>query len=368
MRTEFGRTACWPLIVLALCTTIALLETACSKSTAVADARIISETSVAIDGIISDTTSDAAATPGIWRLVSSNTSADLHDVIGMVFGEKVYAFAVGGNGTILALDNGVWSKVANSPTNATLWGVWGQYTGNYFVVGDNAAIYHFKNGNWHDASQKQKLGQQSFRGIVGTAENNIIAFSTYWEFDHYAGTIDRHDGTTHFELGLEQYDWTTWKQQWPMNAVWSLSPTSTVAVGKGAAILRFDGANWIKEKVSVASGIDFLSVWGADMNNIWALGTNGVARKWSSQFGAWSSTDSFSNQSLDLSGYDTSNIFNVGKGGEVCFSQGAPPQYKSGCLVGQYRPTTNNLSAVWASKQLVIVVGDNGTILHYVPR
>ena len=103
---------------------------------------------------------------------------------------------------------------------------------------------------------------------------------------------------------------------------------------------------------------DLHAIWGADENNVYAVGNSGVVIYFNGN--AWTSMNSGVSTSLNgIWGVNESEVYVVGNGGIILYYDGSSwSRMTSG--------TDNDLNAVWGiNDSLIYACGDSGTLLQY---
>jgi hypothetical protein len=145
-----------------------------------------------------------------------------------------------------------------------------------------------------------------------------------------------------------------------LNGVWGLDANNVFAVGKGGAIMFWDGTKW--GAMTNPNSDDLYAVWGtgaSSTSKVWAVGDGG-AIAWDGT--SWSTSDSsYSYPFQDMMG-DSSNMYAVGDGSDVRYhSYTSTSGYWSSIYI---TVTSETLHGVWVvGDDQVWAVGDKATIL-----
>src|SRR5262249_32758522 len=76
-----------------------------------------------------------------------------------------------------------------------------------------------------------------------------------------------------------------WENPWPMEdaflSVWGADASNIWAVGTSGTILKWNGMTWTEQQgLSGQPSANISGVWGLDANNVWAVGASGTIMKW----------------------------------------------------------------------------------------
>jgi hypothetical protein len=193
---------------------------------------------------------------------SAAQDGDFYSAIFAVSSEDV--FAVGPNGRIEHFDGLAWTAM-ESPTSASLWGIWGDAHDNVLAVGDGANVIRWDGSGWHPMDV---FNYTDLYGIWGCADGGLFAVGD-------EGTIVRFDG--------EQ--WTPMPSGTNANlrGVWCASPDDVYAVGEATeqgSVLHYDGATWnylgdVALDSASAQSPSYLprhAVWGSSSSDVYVAG------------------------------------------------------------------------------------------------
>lgn len=230
---------------------------------------------------------------GVWTPQQTPIKTALNDIWG---GDAANIWAVGDGGGIVHFDGTSWSLAPQSPTTAKLNGIWGtgadniyavgqftvaRYDGtnwlpynvglatkdyqdvygvdadNFWIVAKDGWIYSFDapKGKW---KPKQLTSKNDLYGTWASAANDIWAVGE-------AGTLAHFDGSdwTEMESGVSE----------TLRDIWGTGPSNIYVVGDNGTLLHYDGISWNNQSFSnYTNGL--LAVWGADDQNVFAVGTH----------------------------------------------------------------------------------------------
>jgi trehalose-6-phosphatase len=292
---------------------------------------LVTEGSIGIWGAVS-TFATAQAFGRTWHMQTSNTSADLYDVVwsGSLF------VAVGENGTILTSVNGSTWQTQTSVTSAILHGVAG--SGSLFVaVGENGTILTSVNGStWQ----------------TQISNTSAILHGVVWSGSLFVAVGE--NGTI-----LTSANGSTWQTQISntsadlYDVAWSGS--LFVAVGENGTILTSANGSIWQTQASVTSAILHDVVWSSTL--FVAVGENGTILT-SANGSTWQTQ--ISNTSVILLHgvvWSGSLFVAVGENGTILTSvNGSTWQTQTS------NPSADLRGVAWSSS-LFVVVGEKGTIL-----
>ena len=230
----------------------------------------------------------------------------------------------------------------------------------------------------------QRVGNEEFRGISGTADSNVIAVGKKGKIYHYDGNVwtsmsnsnndDLNDvevvGSTAFAAGQDgdtlQLVGTNWVSQSGFTSVdlfgvWAASATEAYVAGENGKIYSFDGASWTEQSANAGTTPeDLVDIWG-DANGVYIVSEDGHLYRFDRTTGTWLPRDSsctIGNKFEDLWGDGNGNIYLVGKNQLFLYDGAACTAVAS---------AGKDLSGVsgWAQNGDVTAVGLNGTVLEY---
>ena len=210
-------------------------------------------------------------------------------------------------------------------------------------------ILHYDGFTWSDADPHLRA-VATYRGIWGSAANDIWAVGNSAEIIHYDGSTWSSAATliTGAVLGH----------------VWGAAADSVWAVGEDSGsplILYWDGTQWIDQSPAVSGW--FAGVWGTSATNVWAVGGSGTPM-WHYDGTDWTAVASISpSASLRaVFGSGPTDVWAVGN--EVVYhydgtdwTDVSPVFAPAVSLSGVWMPAGDPAGDIWA-------VGGAGTILR----
>lgn len=296
-------------------------------------------------------------------------------------------WAVGEAGTVVRYNGLTWSGTSTG-ANQPLFGVHGAPSGKVLAVGGAGVAVLYKDDEWTVTSTGADSDlyavlflSEEEAWIVGG--NGAIV---HVEGDNYTpleeSPTDRHlyalavgpDGRLYASgLGvILALEGETWRNVFTttdvdLRGVYALDDEHVYAVGKQGTIIRFDGSNWVREKIEkipVSDGEDmpFISgvfgVWANTTEDVWAVSEAGT---WlHSDGGPWTAYASGEPVTLrSVHGLSEKDVWMVGGTGTVIHWDG------TGALVEEIAHPVATLYSVFATEDgEVFAVGDTGTILQ----
>ena len=202
---------------------------------------------------------------------------DLDRVVRSVWGSGPDAvYLVGGGlggsrGPLLAhYDGSTWKEIASDAADA-FWWVWGTYgagdQGDVFAVGEQGAIYRIRNGSAEAMTSPTNL---TLFGVWGESPSDLWAVGGDALAQPPTAVILRYDGANWTD---ETPDSSAVPIGGALNKVWGSSPNDVFAVGQNGTVLHYDGANWAVQQSGVeADKIILTTVFGASANDVYAVG------------------------------------------------------------------------------------------------
>ncbi len=233
---------------------------------------------------------------GLWLNEVTPTNADLHGA----WTDGVETVAVGAGGTVLRQDGvGPW-VLEPTGQSGVLYDVWGASASSLLAVGDKGLLMVRENGAW---SKQGNLVSDELRSIHGFSAAGLV-----------------------------------------------------VAVGGGGTIVHRTNGVWGKETSPTTFVLH--GVWGANTSQMWAVGNLGTLLSWNGA--GWSTADSPTDLTLyDIEGRAHDDVYAVGQSGVMLHWDGVEWEVLRS-------NTTANLRAVWGlGPNNVYAVGAQATIMHF---
>ena len=230
----------------------------------------------------------------------------------------------------------------------------------------------------------QNIGNDEFRGISGTSDDNVIAVGKDGTIYRYNGSSwnlmpsptdeDLNDveavGDTAFAVGKDGTVLQLVSGSWlnlgeigdeDLYGVWAASATEAYVAGKNGSIYSFDGVSWSDQ--SGAAGTipdDLTDIWG-DSSGVYVISEKGDLYRFNRISGTWLPRDpscTIGDKFEDLWGDGNGDIYLVGKK-EVFVYDG------TSCAV--VASADKDLQGVygWSQNGDVYAVGKNGTVFEY---
>jgi hypothetical protein len=186
-------------------------------------------------------------------------------MLNWVYGVDDLVFAVGQKGAIVRREGGEWTT-ETSPTDRTLWGVWGASLDELWAVGGNGSsddpvLLARRNDTWESVAVPAfEADSKGLFKVWGTAADDVWVVGDRGVTLHYDG-----DAWTPQETG-ESID---------LISLWGSDAEGIIAVGGRANgyLARLDDTSWSTEILSTA-GLN--GVWVDPAGPITAVGTQGL--------------------------------------------------------------------------------------------
>ncbi len=180
-------------------------------------------------------------------------------------------FFAGSNGTILHFDGAKFTKM-DTPTDQTLWGVWGAAPDDVWAVGgqghtdQDPTILHFDGHNWTKSSTPTASHPNVFAyfKVWGTASNNVYAVGQRGVLAHWDGST-----WTAIESGTNE----------DLISLWGTGPDRIAVIGgrDNGHVVTFDGSTWRHQSLAPLPGLN--GVWMGDPNTAHIGGDQGTLAK-----------------------------------------------------------------------------------------
>lgn len=172
-----------------------------------------------------------------------------------------------GRGIVWRWNGSAWQRIDSTATQAKdgLNDIWLSAEGNFWAVGDNAAVVANQLGHWTRGPQGST---RRVNALWASRPQEIWAVGDF-------GSILRWDGEVWTELTLP-----SGTENFMLNDVFGLSADDLWAVGydqdsKRGAVMRYDGVAWRLDEAAHApalSGVSLDAVWGRNSREIWSVG------------------------------------------------------------------------------------------------
>lgn len=264
---------------------------------------------------------------------------------------------------ILHYDGTSWSvavQTVNMPP-VLLNSIWGASPTALFAVGSECgamAIMRYDGTSWSPPPDNR--GHCELSGLTSVWGNSATDLFAVWAGNlppSHSASIYSYDGQS------------TWYPRYNrgcsfscdpfLNAVWSSSPTSVIAVGDSGFIVRYDGAAWAPQATGTTQHLR--GVWGTGSGataSVFAVGDAGTILSYNGT--VWRPLTSGTTQALyAIWGTSASDVFAVGAAGTVL-------HYDGTSWTAQSSGASAALYGVWGSSgNSVFAVGDAHTILYY---
>jgi hypothetical protein len=188
--------------------------------------------------------------------------------------------------------------------------------------------------------------QDEYFGIHATVPTGVMAVGS-----GSGATSNRFDGTQWRQFPIPTLEGT-------MNAVWSFSQTSAIAVGDFGEWSRFAFGIWTVQQLPSSLGPSMFGIWAASPNFVIAVGEGGTIFRYDGS--TWTEmTSSVQGNLRAVFGTSPTNIIAVGDGGLIL-------RYDGTVWRRMTSPVTTALYGVWmADDNDAVAVGANGVILRY---
>jgi hypothetical protein len=237
--------------------------------------------------------------------------------------------------------------------------IWGASPTALFAVGSEcgaSAIMRYDGTSWSPPPDNRGYcGLAALTSVWGNSASDVFAV--------LAGNVP----PSHF-TSIYHFDGSAWNTQFNrgcsfscdpfLNAVWSGSATSAIAVGDSGFVVRFDGAAWTQEPSGTTQHLR--GIWGTGSGasaRIFAVGDAGTILSYNGT--AWQPLASGTTQTLyAIWGTSGTDVFAVGAGGTIL-------HYDGTSWAAQSSGASTVFRGVWGSAgNSVFVVGAN-TVLYY---
>jgi len=173
-------------------------------------------------------------------------------------------WSVGNDATALYYDGQTWQK-HETPTDQTLWGVWGADPDDMWTVGGKgqeegqATILRNQGSGWEQVEipeiQKDKV--YAFFKVWGTSADNVYIVGQRGVMLHWNGSE-----LAEVETGTDE----------DLISLWGTGPDRIAAVGgrTNGVVARYDGTSWTTTALDLAPGLN--GVWMGDPDTIHVAG------------------------------------------------------------------------------------------------
>ncbi len=231
----------------------------------------------------------------------------------------------------------------------------------------------------------QKVGNDEFRGISGTSDDNVIAVGKNGTIYRYDGTSwslmtndvyeDLNDvealGNTAFAVGKKGETLQLVGGSWishtgftkeDLYGVWAASPTEVYVAGKKGTLFSYDGTSWtdLKDIANTDKKEDLTDIWGYAYG-VYVIDEEGTLYIFDRTSGTWLPPDTscaFGDKFEDLWGDSRGNVYLAAKE-DVYLYDGA-----SCSIVATASEDQLGVSG-WTQDGSVITVGKKGSVFEF---
>ncbi len=251
-----------------------------------------------------------------------------------------------------------WTK--SSPTNQSVWKVWGTDAQNVWISGNSGVIQKWNGTSWTNQSVGTITGQRY--GLWGTSNTNIysVGGSTGQQIAQYNGT----------SWSIVSAAVTAWGSG-TARSVWGTSENNVFVTGGSGRVLKYNGSSWAMQSAGLDAAFSGQTIWGLDASNIWVVGATGgdntgIIYKWNIGSSSWAAQTSGINVVRSIWGASASDVWAVGgdaakTGGKIYRFNGTT--WSDVTPSGELLPM---LFSIWGEdKNNIWAVGDLGIILFW---
>jgi hypothetical protein len=287
-----------------------------------------------------------------WEVLRQGLSDSSYNAVWQQSSSNIYAV---GNGSTVARYNGSsWSLVKTGLASVPLMGVYGFSASNVWVAGGSMTA-NYNGSTWTSVSNPGGV----YEDVWGTAANNVYAVGYY----NGKGMIALNTGDGFKAVGNFQ---ATVRGD-TLRAIWGADPNDIVAVGDNGSIVglyQVGNANiWQDMPNTCSTTADFYGVWGTSVTNTYAVGSNGTICSYNNNTGSWSKVSGLPSgltaTLTSIGGSSANDVWVTGTGGVMLHFNGSTWSLVTP-VVG-----TNLFGVTSGSASSVAMVGSNGTLLNY---
>lgn len=254
---------------------------------------------------------------------------------------------------VTVTDNRRAWTVMSTPDNQGFRGIWGTASNNVYAA-NYLGLQRYNGSAWQHVPV---LRWRSFYDVYGTAADNVYAVGEKGLIVHYDGSAwsaEQFNGTSFVDYDLAST--ASPARKYTLRALWGVDQI-VVAVGDSGAALYNDGANWIRVPTGVNAALT--DVWGTDYNNFYATTDDGRLLKY--QAGAVVTVTNVVSAGPLYAVWGTAynNVYVAGAGGILY-------RYNGATWTRIRLPTRATLYAVWGTSATnVFVAGAGGALYRY---
>ena len=280
---------------------------------------------------------------GSWTEESSGLFADLQGA----WTDGVTTVVVGSGGTILRGSGGSWVP-ENTAEPGTLYDVWGASASDMLAVGEKGVLLEYADGAWTKAGN---LTSAELRGVHG------FGSAGPWFAVGGGGSIVQNlDGV--WEVGKSPTSLV-------LHGVWGANPNDVWAVGNLGVMVRFDGTSWTE--FDSPTGLTLYDVDGRSATDMFAIGAGGVMAQWDGV--EWSVVRSNTTVALRaVWGLGPDDVYAVGAGATIMHFNGlnwSQIKVEDQVIGGEAVPVTDQLFDLWGTSPTNIwAAGIGGAVIH----
>jgi adhesin/invasin len=262
-----------------------------------------------------DQTVRATFSLGTWTVMQTPTTASVHGIWGSSASQ---IFAAASSGVILKSDGQTWSSLSSDASSGTLWGMWGSSPSDIYATlafGSESPLLHYDGATWTSVSASTTA---SLFAVWGSSANDVYVCGDRGTFLHYDG---RGGWTPPIPTGTSA----------PLLAMWGSSASDIYIVGFNGVVLHFDGQhvtpitlpNLTTEPNEAIEALG--AVWGSSPNDVWIGGGLSAGDVWHFDGASWTKHTLWNiagstGQGVNgLWGTSSSDIWAVGEGSAYHF-------------------------------------------------
>jgi photosystem II stability/assembly factor-like uncharacterized protein len=219
-----------------------------------------------------------------WGDFSPGVPANLNEV--WMDKDTGDAFVAGDGGTVMKLENGIWSPLSLGSVTSNLLSVWGSSASNVYVVGNQSAAFKW-NGTQFKLVSISPPNYYNFHGVNGSGPDDVYVASEFFTTPPPSPPSARGE-QLHQGGFLFHWDGGQWTSVYsdPVNdvlSVWRANDKEGYATGDSYSLLRNAASDQGWVRVFEVKNLPFFvnSVWGSSMKNVFIVGDDGAIVRYS---------------------------------------------------------------------------------------
>jgi len=192
------------------------------------------------------------------------------------------AFLAGDGGTVMRLENGVWSPLSLGSVTQNMLSVWGSSTSNVYIVGMQLSAFRWNGTQFKLVTINPPPNVYNFHSVYGTGPDDVYVGA------ELQGLVPPPAAALHAGGAIFRWDGQVWTPVFtdPVSdvlSVWRANDHEGYATGDFASVVRNASADggWVRIFDISNLPMRVSSVWGSSMKNVFIVGDDGTIVRYS---------------------------------------------------------------------------------------